>query len=202
MEINVKGRRCDVSNRAREAIEDKLSKLEKYDHKIIRVDVELTKEEKPRLADQAARIEITLHSRGPAIRAEAAASDQISALDKAAAKLQARLRKAADRRRAHRHDKRSVTTVTADDWSGDRPADRNHSDDEMSHFGDVHVLGDGPVVVREKEHPAVPMSIDQALYEMELLGHDFFLFVDEQGMRPSVVYARRGYSYGVIRLSV
>jgi len=54
--------------------------------------------------------------------------------------------------------------------------------------------------VREKIHEAVPMDLDQALYEMELVGHDFFLFVDADTARPSVVYRRRGYQYGVIRL--
>ena len=61
---------------------------------------------------------------------------------------------------------------------------------------------DGPIVVREKSHEAAPMSLAQALYEMELVGHDFFLFVDESSHQPCVVYRRRGYDYGVIRLSV
>ena len=55
-------------------------------------------------------------------------------------------------------------------------------------------------MIREKTHAAVPMSLDQALYEMELVGHDFFLFVDAGSGDPSVVYRRRGWSYGVIRL--
>jgi hypothetical protein len=60
--------------------------------------------------------------------------------------------------------------------------------------------GESPVLIREKTHAAVPMSLDQALYEMELVGHDFFLFVDGDAGVPSVVYRRRGWSYGVIRL--
>ena len=60
--------------------------------------------------------------------------------------------------------------------------------------------GDGPLVVREKTHPAAPMSLDQALYEMELVGHDFFLFVEKDSGLPSVVYRRHGYHYGVIHL--
>ena len=60
--------------------------------------------------------------------------------------------------------------------------------------------GDGPLVVREKFHSATPMTIDRALLEMELVGHDFFLFRDETCQLPSVVYRRRGYDYGVIRL--
>jgi hypothetical protein len=68
--------------------------------------------------------------------------------------------------------------------------------------GPLTVLGDGPMVVREKTHQAAPMTLDQALYEMELVGHDFFLFVDKETELASVVYRRRGYDYGVIRLEV
>ena len=68
--------------------------------------------------------------------------------------------------------------------------------------GPIDVTGDGPLVVREKTHPAAPMTLDQALYEMELVGHDFYLFVDKESERPSVVYRRRGYDYGVISLEV
>jgi hypothetical protein len=68
--------------------------------------------------------------------------------------------------------------------------------------GPITVTGDGPLVVREKSHAATPMTLDQALYEMELVGHDFYLFVDKESERPSVVYRRRGYDYGVISLEV
>ena len=68
--------------------------------------------------------------------------------------------------------------------------------------GPIAVTGDGPLVVREKTHPASPMTLDQALYEMELVGHDFYLFVDKESERPSVVYRRRGYDYGVISLDL
>jgi hypothetical protein len=62
-------------------------------------------------------------------------------------------------------------------------------------------LEDGPGrIVREKEHSAKPMTLEQALFEMELVGHDFFLFTDADGGRASVVYRRKGYDYGVIRL--
>ena len=57
-------------------------------------------------------------------------------------------------------------------------------------------------MVREKTHPASPMTLDQALYEMELVGHDFYLFVDKESERPAVVYRRRGYDYGVISLDL
>ena len=68
--------------------------------------------------------------------------------------------------------------------------------------GPVTVTGDGPLVVREKEHRATPITLEQALYEMELVGHDFYLFVDKDTEKPSVVYRRRGYDYGVISLGM
>jgi hypothetical protein len=68
--------------------------------------------------------------------------------------------------------------------------------------GPITVTGDGPLVVREKSHPADADDLDQALYEMELVGHDFYLFVDKESERPAVVYRRKGYDYGVISLDV
>jgi ribosomal subunit interface protein len=206
VEIVVKGRHCEVSDRFRELIDDKLSKLEKYDHRIILTDVEVTQEHNPRLADTAIRVEITLRTRGPVMRSEAAAADKLTALDKALSKLEARMRRAAERRRAHRdgHRRRVGTLTSADALVAEPLTTDGHADgetDRLERFGDLTVIGDGPVLVREKEHHARPMSIDQALYEMELVGHDFFLFVDEADARPSVVYKRRGYTYGVIRLS-
>jgi len=56
-------------------------------------------------------------------------------------------------------------------------------------------------IVREKSHPAEPMTVDQALYKMELVGHDFYLFNDTDSGQPSVVYRRRAFDYGVIRLA-
>ena len=82
------------------------------------------------------------------------------------------------------------------------PARADWPDTELQLDGVVPIAmeGNGPLVVREKFHSATPMTIDRALLEMELVGHDFFLFRDESCHLPSVVYRRRGYHYGVIRL--
>ena len=89
----------------------------------------------------------------------------------------------------------------------DRPAGARWAepaaDDELAEEAGVvpiQMEGDGPVVVREKFHAAAPVSVDQALFEMELVGHDFYLFRDQQCGLPSVVYRRHGYQYGLIRL--
>jgi ribosomal subunit interface protein len=222
VDIVVKGRKAEVTDRFRQHVVDKLARIERYDAKAISLDVELSKERNPRQAERSDRIEITMRTRGPVIRAEACADDPYAALDLAAGKLEARLRKAADRRRVHhgRHAPVSVAVATstlaeleAAEWAasanaGDaRPAAPSESiepepgeNDGKHMVGSIEVDGDGPLVVREKEHAALPMTLAQALHEMELVGHDFFLFVDAESKTPAVVYRRRGYDYGVIRL--
>ena len=195
MDIVVKGRHTEISDRFREHVAEKLSKVEKLDSKLIRVDVECSKERNPRLADQSERVELTIRSRGPVVRAEAAAQDCYAALDLAVTKLEARLRKAQDRRKVHHGKKSPVSVATA--TAGLSP---NGLVPEVT--DDTSDADERPMRVREKVHDAVPMDLDEALYEMELVGHDFFLFVDATTAQPSVVYRRRGYAYGVIRLGV
>jgi ribosomal subunit interface protein len=203
VDVVVNSRNCEVSDRFRSLLDDKLSKLEKYHHRILEVDVELSKELNPRRSDASTRVQITLHSKGPVMRAEAAAADKLSALDKAVDRLSSQMRKAADRRRVH-HGARTPTPLaqalearslsTDDSVSGEEPVFEHQ-------VGPLTVLGDGPLVVREKTHPAAPMTLDQALYEMELVGHDFYLFLDKEHQdRAAVVYRRKGYDYGVLRL--
>jgi ribosomal subunit interface protein len=192
-----------VSDRFREHVSDKLTRLEKHDHRIMRVHVEMDCEANPRQHDQSVHIELTAFSKGPVIRAEAAADHQMAALDLALDKMAAQMRKAADRRRVHRgrHAPVSVGQALAS-MPTVEPEVEQADDDLVLHVGPIEVTGDGPLVVREKTHPAAPMTLDQALYEMELVGHDFYLFVDKESERPSVVYRRRGYDYGVISLDL
>jgi ribosomal subunit interface protein len=237
MEIIVRGRRITVPARFRQHAAAKLAKLEKLDQKAVRVDVEVSEERNPRQSDRRERVELTIRSRGPAIRAEAAADDRYAALDLAFAKLETRLRRAADRRKVK--DNASVRSpgMLADGPAGDAPAvspspsgaapsdttpsgssganghrvarprtgavdDADDLDQAEPEIGliPIEMVGDGPLVLREKVHAASPMTIDQALLEMELVGHDFYLFHDRDCDRFSVVYRRRGYDYGVIRL--
>jgi ribosomal subunit interface protein len=279
MEITFKGRHTSVPERFRRHASAKLAKLEKLDHNAIRIDVEVSTERNPRQADRSERVELTIRSRGPAIRAEAAADDRYAALDLAFTKLEGQLRKAAERRKVRRGDLtvRSTEVLAAvgapagadaavaespdladvaipaipapDDAAmlngtpvGRRAGTRAHGrsgartaaraggrtngqrrpeaviplpalpeDDavDFAGFGEeaslsgllpMHMVGDGPLVVREKFHESEPMTIDQALLEMELVGHDFFAYHDSQCGKFSVIYRRRGYDYGVIRL--
>jgi ribosomal subunit interface protein len=202
MEVVVTGRHCEVSDRFREHVSEKLTRLEKHDHRIMRVQVEVELEKNPRQHDRATKVELTAFSKGPVIRAEAAAEDKMGALDLAVDKMQAQMRRAADRRRVHKGRNGNVSVGEA--LAGMPEADDAVDQDGVVErkVGPITVTGDGPLVVREKSHGASPMTLDQALYEMELVGHDFYLFVDKESERPSVVYRRRGYDYGVISLEV
>ena len=214
MDITVKGRHTEVPERLRQHVTEKLAKLERFEHKVTRLDVEICAERNPRQAGSRERVELTCHAKGPVIRAEAAAQDAYAALDLAAARLEARLRRAADRRRIHHGSRtpRSVAAATAqlgdipDDAPGpdavvDAAADNGHRPDlDQAGVRDLAVAGE-PRVVREKVHQGEPMTLEQALFRMELVGHDFYLFVDAGTGLPSVAYRRRGFDYGVIRLA-
>ena len=277
MDIIFTARHTDMLERFRTYASGKLAKIEKLDTKTIRIDVEVTAEHNPRQTQSKERVELTVTSRGPAIRAEAAAADRYAAFDLAFGKLESRLRRACDRRK-DRHGahaairlsdlpeadlaseaelpairlgagggllasnsaaataamaaaadraeaaERAETAETSaaearmaaggsavrrgavaagaagpqDVAAGEAPSS---ADADNEHLVEIDTQGDRPLVVREKFHAADPMGIDQALFEMELVGHDFFLFTDKASGLPSVVYRRRGYKYGVIRLT-
>jgi ribosomal subunit interface protein len=228
VDIIFRGRRTGIQERFREYATAKLSKIVKLDQKTISIDVEVTLERNPRQSAQRERVELTLYSRGPVMRAEAAADDRFMALDRALAKLETHLRRAGDRRKA-RNTGHSPTVETgtvpdlpveamavrparatpaggralAADGDGSAQASESdwpETDVQLDGIVPIPMEGNGPLVVREKFHSATPMTIDRALHEMELVGHDFFLFRDETCHLPSVVYRRRGYDYGVIRL--
>ncbi len=217
MEVVVTGRHCEVSDRFREHATEKLARLEKHDHRIMRVHVEVDSEPNKRQQERGVHVELTAFSKGPVIRAEAAAEDKMGALDLALDKMASQMRRAADRRRVHKGRRSQVSTgpalteasdlggVEDDDLVerrfGDEPTDAVPGADPVA-ADLLEVEGDGPLVVREKSHAAQPMTLDQALYEMELVGHDFYLYVDKDSARPAVVYRRRGYDYGVISLDL
>ncbi|MEW2381528.1 ribosome-associated translation inhibitor RaiA [Micromonospora sp. NPDC047707] len=211
MDIVVKGRNVEVPDHYRVHVAEKLAKIERYDHKLIRVDVELFHERNPRQSDHCQRVEITCVSRGPVIRAEACTNDFYSALDSAIAKLDTRLRRAADRRRVHRgrHAPISVAAATAGLPVTDLVASSLNGDGASAGTATAvaerveEEYDDQPWhIAREKVHPAEPMTVDDALFQMELVGHDFYLFQDKESGRPSVVYRRHAYDYGIISLDI
>ena len=230
MEIVVTGRNVEVPEHFRVHVAEKVERLERYDHKIVGLEVELFHERNRRQLKNCQRVEITGRGCGPVARAEACAQDFYSALDAAIAKLEARLRRSHDRRRitARRTTVlvgRGGQTMLLDaPPEVDLPGPRDSVDGALDHDLDGALDGmpsgltadvvDDPTVepddadehrpgqiVRRKVHTAHPMSVDDALSRMELVGHDFYLFADAETGAPSVVYRRKGYDYGVIRLA-
>ncbi|WP_270974911.1 ribosome-associated translation inhibitor RaiA [Trueperella sp.] len=206
MEIVVTGRNTEVQSRFRAHVEEKLAKVEQYAPYAQRVEVEVTHESNPSQVETSERIEITVRDKGPVVRAEASASDRFGALDLAAQKLFERLRrrheKKKNRRKGERRDE-VVRDLPVDELlakpAKEEPAEPTHP----SSVGEAveSQLGDSPAVVRQKLYEAKPMSVEQAIDEMELVGHPFYLFIDEETKQPCAAYRRRGWTYGVIRLN-
>ncbi len=235
MDIVVKGRNVEVPEHFRVHVAEKLNRSERYDPKIIRVDVELSHETNRRQSKTCQRVQITLASRGPAVRAEASADSFYAALDSAVTKLEARLRRSADRRHDHQHSRTPIAAVAASPEeilgggaplvnAAGSPSTNGAATNTAVLEGqevdgawlngstngaaaetreDTWAAADGGPgqVVRIKEHPADPITVDQALFQMELVGHDFYLFYDVDSQLPSVVYRRKGFDYGLLRLT-
>src|SRR5690242_12041733 len=197
-EVVVKGRNVEIPDHFRIYVSEKLSRLERFDRTIYLFDVELDHERNRRQRKNCQHVEITARGRGPVVRGEACADSFYAALESAVCKLESRLRRSKDRRKVHYGDKTPVSLAQATALD---PLPETPSADEPAIDGmplDDHEPGR---IVRTKEHPATPMTIDDALYEMELVGHDFFLFHDKESDKPCVVYRRHAYDYGLIRLA-
>jgi ribosomal subunit interface protein len=206
-EIVVKGRNVEIPDHFRTYVSQKLARLERLDRSIHLFDVELKHARNRRQRKFCQQIEITARGRGPVVRGEARADSFYAAFEAAMDRLESRLRRGKDRRKVSHGDKTpvSVSAATAVDpdiaaaaFNRDGAVEPDEHEGAVVHPGDDHEPGR---IVRIKEHPATPMSVDDALYEMELVGHDFFLFYDKHSERPSVVYRRRAYDYGLIQLA-
>lgn len=198
MDVLVTGRRCTITDEFQEKVIDRISAIERLKDRVIRVEVQVSMEPHAKQPDQASRVEITLLSKGPVVRAVASAEDKGVAFEHALDKLKAQLRRANDRRKAHR----GLRTPQYLGEDAATPAPEQHGDVDTHRIAGLEVTGDGPLVVREKFFPATPLTLAQALDEMELVGHDFFLYCDAETKAPSVVYRRKAYDYGVIHLEM
>lgn len=208
MELTVTGRKKDVPERFRRHLEEKLEKIPQLAPRVRRTEVVLTHEANPRQAQQAERCEITCFVHRTVVRAEAAADDDYAALDLAMAKLTERLRRIGDKKRVSHTGKHRLPSVAeatfglsteplAPEQPSQGDAERSPEDavDEA-----LQTQGNSPIEIREKVHTSHPMTLGEALSQMELVGHEFFLYHDADTDQPSVVYRRRGWSYGVLRL--
>ncbi|MGB3830016.1 MAG: ribosome-associated translation inhibitor RaiA [Ornithinimicrobium sp.] len=207
MDITVTGRKKSISDRFRRHLDEKLEKIPHLAPRVSRIEVVLTTEANPRLAKESERVEITCYIKRSVVRAEAAADEEYAALDLAMNKLVERLRRTNDKRRISHTGKHRLPSVSEATFGlptepliAPTPAEVE-TDPTEAMDSDLGTQGNSPIELREKVHASVPMSVGEALNEMELVGHDFFLFHDEASGMPSVVYRRRGWSYGVLRLS-
>jgi ribosomal subunit interface protein len=210
MEINISTRNLQVSDRFKDYVSDRAPKVSQLSSRATALNIKVTRFDHSKNSGPEDRVELTVLEPGHVIRAEAQASDKFSAFDIAFGKLSERLRRASDRLKVHRgrHRTLSASELSSSDFatlditpaSADLvvPIERADTTDGT---GDTKDMGESPIVIRRKQFPSVSMSVDDALYHMELVGHDFYLFLDEESGRPSVVYRRKGWHYGVISLS-
>ncbi len=212
MDIHVVGRHTKVAEEFRDKVVEKLGKIETLDPSATRIDVHVVHERSPHMVAERERIELTVHTKGPVIRTEAAAEDRVVALELAADRLIERIRKLHERR-AHRHQGKvgvghaAGLTVVGEpqpephDGPGERAAVSVEPWEGAPEGTTTEIpLAGTPIIIRSKTHSGVPMTTPDAIDQMELVGHDFFLFQDSESGLPSAVYRRRGWTYGVIHL--
>ena len=205
--VQVTGRNVEVPDHYRVYVSQKLVRSERIDNTIRRFDVELEHEKNRRQRKNCQHVEITAYGDGPVVRGEGCADSFYGAFEAAVHKLEGRLRRGKDRRKVHYGDKTPVSVrqgavpmLPVELAEAFTPNQAGPAVDQIMDqiAAEEHEPGR---IVRVKEHPAEPMAVDDALYEMELVGHDFFLFHDKETDRPTVVYRRHAYDYGLIRLA-
>jgi ribosomal subunit interface protein len=210
VEITVTGQGLGVTDRFREYATEKADKVSHLAEKAIALEIKVCRHhEKSTGPNGDDRVELTLIGPGPVVRAESAGGDKYVAFDLAIDKLVERIRQAKDRRKVHRGQHRPVSLREASS-DGFRVVDITPASVDLLErvsTGSVPVQSDteeeadySPVVIRTKVFPAETMSTEDAVDRMELVGHDFFLFIEASTGHPSVVYRRKGWAYGVIGL--
>jgi len=211
VDITITGRNIGITDRFRDYATEKAEKVEHLADRALVLEIKVSRhhEKSAGRSTDDDRVELTLIGPGPVVRAEAAGSDKYVAFDLAIDKLLERLRRAKDKRKVHRGNHRPVSLHEAA-ADGFTVIDITPADAEIIRkvaTGSIPVQQEEeaeevytPVVVRQKVFPAVSMTVDEAVDQLELVGHDFFLFIDAATDRPSVVYRRQGWNYGVIGL--
>jgi ribosomal subunit interface protein len=207
MDITITGRGVGIPDRFEDYATEKSEKVAQLAEKALALEIKLIRHHETNGTSGDDRVELTLIGPGPIVRAEAAAGDKYAAFDMALEKMLERIRQAKDRRKIHRGQHRPVSLQEA--TSNGRVMDvvpASADVIEAVSTGSIPVAGEpaeetwSPVVIRHKVFPATRMTQEDAVDHMELVGHDFFLFIDARTDRPSVVYRRKGWDYGVIGL--
>jgi len=208
MDVTITGRNVGIPDRFEDYVSEKAEKVEHLAPRALALEIKLERHHEGRGTPGGDRIELTLIGPGPIVRAEAGAADKYVAFDLAYDKLVERIRQAKDRKKVHRGQRRptSLHEAAADGFSVVDVVPATADVIEKVATGAIPVVEDeaeaewSPVVIREKEFPAELMTAEEAVDRMELVGHDFFLFIDARTDKPSVVYRRKGWDYGVIKL--
>lgn len=209
MEIDITGVGVSISDRFRSVVEEKAARIENIAPRAQSIDVKVThRVHRNRVEEET--VELTLQGKGPLVRAEARDGDKFAAFEMALDKLVEQIRRAKDKRVTERvHPKRAHFEKGTGALEGldvqPAPADVI----QAVATGSVPTEGAGaeteeeysPVVIRTKNFDPEWMTVEEAVDRMELVGHDFFLFIDSRTDHPSVVYRRRGWDYGVISLT-
>jgi ribosomal subunit interface protein len=208
MDITITGRGVEIPDRFEDYATEKSEKVAHLADKALALEIRVIRHHETGGSTGDDRVELTLIGPGPVVRAEAAAGDKYAAFDLALDKLLERIRQAKDRRKIHRGARRpeSLGEATSNGRvAGLVPASTALL--EAVATGEVPVQATegeepewSPVVIRHKVFPAARMTQEDAVDHMELVGHDFFLFIDAVTDNPSVVYRRKGWHYGVISL--
>ena len=211
MQVNISARNLSVSDRFRDYVAERTHKIEHIASKVESLSIKVTRHDHQRASGPEDQVELTVTEPGHIIRAEAQAGDKFAAFDIALDKLAERLRRLGDKSKVHRgqHRPLSLTELSAHDFAeldlkpvdGDLLMNRAPRTTATTATEAEVDFGESPVVIRRKEFEAVPMTVDDALYHMELVGHDFYLFLDSETGKPSVVYRRKGWNYCLINLS-
>jgi putative sigma-54 modulation protein len=188
--VTIKGKNTEVGSRLRSRAEAKLTKVQRFGGNILAMDVEFSKERNPRVAD-AHRVEVTCQAGAHLIRAQASGPDPVTAVDGVLGRLERQLKKLKGRqhRRSHHGESRVVDVVAAEQQRDTAP---------VSDLSDEYEAR----IMRNKDVVMSPMTAGEAALKMDLLGFDFYLFIEIATNRPAVVYRRRDDDFGLIKAEV
>ncbi len=175
MRLQVKGKNVEVTPALKGYAQEKLGKLERHLSDSARLELELAVEKNPSIAENQVA-EATIWTKGPVLRATERSSDMKASIDLLVDKLERQASRYKDKRRR-----------SASRSNHDQPEDRPAEPQE-----------DGPVIVKVKQFPVKPMDPDEAVLQLELIGHDFFVFQNAETNEVNVVYRRRDGNYGLI----
>ena len=217
MQVNFTARNLSVSDSFREYVDERTHKVEQLTHNAQTLEIKVTRHDHSKNSGAEDQVELTVFVPGHIVRAEAQAADKFAAFDIAFGKLSERLRRAADRRK-HHHGKLGTRELTAHNFSeldiqpveadllskvkgSVNPTKSIETVEQPNPLVGSSDLGHNPIVLRRKQFAAAAMTADDALHHMELVGHDFYLFLDSDTGKSSVVYRRKGWNYGVISLT-